>query len=178
LRIHKAGNHLLAIINDILDLSKIEAGRMEVYAERMDVAMLLKDVANTARPLIEQNNNTIEVHVPDDLAVMHSDPTKIRQILLNLLGNAGKFTEHGHITLRATREVNTASDWMCISVTDTGIGIPPEVQGRLFQAFSRADGSTTRKYGGTGLGLAISQRLATMMGGRRPPHGRPPLQPS
>ncbi len=165
LRIHKAGNHLLAIINDILDLSKIEAGRMEVYAERMDVAMLLRDVANTARPLIEQNSNTIEVHVPDDLAVMHSDPTKIRQILLNLLGNAGKFTEHGHITLRATREVNTTSDWMCISVTDTGIGISAEQIDRLFAEFTQADPSTTRKYGGTGLGLALSRRLSRMLGG-------------
>jgi signal transduction histidine kinase/ActR/RegA family two-component response regulator len=165
LRIHKAGNHLLAIINDILDLSKIEAGRMEVYAERMDVAMLLRDVASTARPLIEQNNNTLEVHVPDDLAVMHSDPTKIRQILLNLLSNAGKFTEHGHVTLRATREVTTAADWMCISVTDTGIGISAEQIDRLFAEFSQADPSTTRKYGGTGLGLALSRRLSRMLGG-------------
>jgi CheY-like chemotaxis protein len=138
---------------------------MEIYAERMDVAMLLRDVANTARPLIEQNSNTIEVHVPDDLAVVHSDPTKIRQILLNLLGNAGKFTQHGHITLRATREVDTASDWMCISVTDTGIGISAEQIARLFAEFTQADPSTTRKYGGTGLGLALSRRLSRMLGG-------------
>jgi signal transduction histidine kinase/ActR/RegA family two-component response regulator len=165
LRIQKAGNHLLTIISDILDLSKIEAGKMEVYAERLDIGMLLREVVNTARPLMEQNSNTIEVHVPNDLGVMHSDLTKIRQILLNLLSNAGKFTEHGHITLRATREVTTATDWICISVTDTGIGISAEQVDRLFAEFTQADPSTTRKYGGTGLGLALSRRLCRMLGG-------------
>jgi signal transduction histidine kinase/ActR/RegA family two-component response regulator len=165
LRIHKAGNHLLAIINDILDLSKIEAGKMEVYAERLDVAALLRDVVTTARPLIEQNSNTIEVDVPDDLGGMHSDPTKIRQILLNLLSNAGKFTEHGRITLCAARERGAAGDWMCVSVADTGIGISAEQLDRLFAEFTQADASTTRKYGGTGLGLALSRRLCRMLGG-------------
>jgi CheY-like chemotaxis protein/anti-sigma regulatory factor (Ser/Thr protein kinase) len=127
--------------------------------------MLLRDVINTASPLIEKNNNTIEVHVPNDLGVMHSDVTKIRQILLNLLSNAGKFTEHGHITLRATREATSATDWICISVTDTGIGISAEQIERLFAEFTQADPSTTRKYGGTGLGLALSRRLCRMLGG-------------
>lgn len=165
LRIHKAGNHLLAIINDILDLSKIEAGKMEIYVEWVDIAVMLREVASTARPLIEQNNNTIEAQVPNDLGVIHTDSTKIRQILLNLLSNAGKFTEHGHITLRATRESDAATDWMCISVIDTGIGITGEQLDRLFAEFTQADPSTTRRYGGTGLGLALSRRLCRMLGG-------------
>jgi signal transduction histidine kinase/ActR/RegA family two-component response regulator len=165
LRIQKAGNHLLTIISDILDLSKIEAGKMELYAERLDIGLLLRDVVNSASPLIEKNHNTIEIHVPNDIGVMHSDITKIRQILLNLLSNAGKFTEHGHITVRATREADTTTDWICISVTDTGIGISAEQIERLFAEFTQADPSTTRKYGGTGLGLALSRRLCRMLGG-------------
>jgi signal transduction histidine kinase/ActR/RegA family two-component response regulator len=165
LRIHKAGNHLLAVINDILDLSKIEADKMAIYPEWLDVGVLLKDVVNTARPLIEQNRNMIEVDVADDLGVMHSDSTKMRQILLNLLSNAGKFTDQGHITLRATRQNSTNGDWIYISVTDTGIGITAEQIDRLFAEFTQADPSTTRKYGGTGLGLALSRRLSQLLGG-------------
>jgi signal transduction histidine kinase/ActR/RegA family two-component response regulator len=165
LRIHKAGNHLLAIINDILDLSKIEANKMAIYTERFDVATLLKDVVTTARPLIEQNQNTIEVELSDDLGTMHSDSTKVRQILLNLLSNAGKFTDQGHITVQATRAGSISDEWMCISVTDTGIGISAEQIERLFAEFTQADPSTTRKYGGTGLGLALSRRLCRLLGG-------------
>lgn len=164
-RIQKAGNHLLAIINDILDFSKIEADKMEIYMESLDVAMLVRDVVNTASPLIERNSNTIQVDLPDNLGVIHSDFTKMRQILLNVLSNAGKFTEHGHITLRATRESDSASDWMSISVTDTGIGISQNQLSRLFAEFAQADPSTTRKYGGTGLGLALSRRFCMMLGG-------------
>jgi signal transduction histidine kinase/FixJ family two-component response regulator len=164
-RIQKAGNHLLAIINDILDFSKIEADKMGIYIESLDVAMLVRDVVNTASPLIERNGNTIQVDLSDDLGVIHSDSTKMRQILLNLLSNAGKFTEHGHITLRATRESSSATDWMSISVTDTGIGISPNQLNRLFAEFAQADPSTTRKYGGTGLGLALSRRFCMMLGG-------------
>jgi signal transduction histidine kinase/ActR/RegA family two-component response regulator len=164
-RIHKAGNHLLAIINDILDLSKIEADKMAIYVERLDVANLLKDVVTTARPLIQQNHNSIEIDLSDDLGVMNSDSTKLRQILLNLLSNAGKFTDHGHITVRATRESSAGDEWMCISVTDTGIGISAEQIERLFAEFTQADPSTTRKYGGTGLGLALSRRLCWLLGG-------------
>jgi signal transduction histidine kinase/CheY-like chemotaxis protein len=165
LRIHKAGNHLLAVINDILDLSKIEADKMAIYTEHLDIAALLKDVIVTAHPLIEQNGNTIKADLPADLGVMYSDSTKIRQILLNLLSNAGKFTEQGHITLRATREGSTAGDWICINVTDTGIGISAEQIDRLFTEFTQADPSATRKYGGTGLGLALSRRLSRLLGG-------------
>jgi signal transduction histidine kinase/CheY-like chemotaxis protein len=163
-RIQKAGNHLLAIINDILDLSKIEADKMAIYAERLDIATLLRDVVTTAQPLIEKNSNTIEIDVADDLGSMHSDSTKLRQILLNLLSNAGKFTDHGHIILRAKRESNT-TDWVSISVMDTGIGISAEQLDRLFAEFTQADPSTTRKYGGTGLGLALSRRLSRLLGG-------------
>src|SRR5262249_55421272 len=126
---------------------------------------LLREVVNTARPLIERNNNSIEVHIHDDLSMIHSDSTKIRQILLNLLSNAGKFTEYGHIILRATREVSIATEWICISVSDTGIGISAEQLSRLFVEFTQADPSTTRKYGGTGLGLALSRHLCRMLGG-------------
>jgi signal transduction histidine kinase/ActR/RegA family two-component response regulator len=164
-RIQKAGNHLLAIINDILDLSKIESDKMGIYTESLDVGMLVRDVVNTASPLIERNSNTIQVDLSDDLGIVHSDSTKLRQILLNLLSNAGKFTEHGHITLRAVRETINATNWLSISVTDTGIGISPNQLGRLFAEFTQADASTTRKYGGTGLGLALSRRLCMLLGG-------------
>jgi signal transduction histidine kinase/ActR/RegA family two-component response regulator len=164
-RIQKAGNHLLAIINDILDLSKIEADKMAVYPERLDIAMLLRDAVNTASPQIERNNNAIQVDLPTDLGIMFSDSTKIRQILLNLLSNAGKFTEHGRITLRARRESVSAVDWIAITVTDTGIGISPQQLNRLFGEFTQADPSTTRKYGGSGLGLALSRRLCLLLGG-------------
>jgi signal transduction histidine kinase/ActR/RegA family two-component response regulator len=164
-RIQKAGNHLLAIINDILDLSKIEADKMAIYVEPLDVAMLLRDVVNTARPLIERNSNTIQLDLSNDLGVIHSDSTKMRQILLNLLSNAGKFTEHGHITLRAMREGSSATDSISISVMDTGIGMSPKQLNRLFVEFTQADPSTTRKYGGTGLGLALSRRLSLLLGG-------------
>jgi signal transduction histidine kinase/CheY-like chemotaxis protein len=164
-RIQKAGNHLLAIINDILDLSKIEADKMAIYLERLDPAALLRDVVNTATPLIEQKSNTIQVDLAADLGVLYSDSTKLRQILLNLLSNAGKFTEHGEITLRAWREASIAGDWISISVTDTGIGMSPAQLGRLFTEFTQADPSTTRKYGGTGLGLALSRRLCMLLGG-------------
>jgi signal transduction histidine kinase/ActR/RegA family two-component response regulator len=164
-RIQQAGNHLLAIINDILDFSKIEADKMGIYTESLDVAMLVRDVVNTATPLIERNRNTIQVDLSDDLGAIHSDSTKLRQILLNLLSNAGKFTEHGHITLRAMRETSSATDWISISVTDTGIGISPNQISRLFAEFAQADASTTRKYGGTGLGLALSRRLCMILGG-------------
>jgi PAS domain S-box-containing protein len=160
-KIQMAGRHLLVIVNEILDLSKVEAGKMELVMETFDIPSLLHDVVITAQPLIERNENTLEVHHSDDLGAMYADRAKVRQILSNLLGNAAKFTEEGHITLTAREQ----DGWVCFSVADTGIGIPPAQIPQLFQPFMQADASVTREYGGTGLGLAISQRFCQLMGG-------------
>jgi PAS domain S-box-containing protein len=164
-KIHASGRHLLALINDILDLSKVEAGKMELYLETFDVADLLRDVVSAVQPLVEKNANTLEVHRADDLGTMHADLTKVRQSLLNLLSNAAKFTEGGTITLDVAREPVDGIDWLTFRVSDTGIGMTPEQMGKLFQAFSQADASTRRKFGGTGLGLVITRRFCQMMGG-------------
>ena len=163
--IHIAGKHLLSLINDVLDLSKIEAGKMEVFSEAFDVPTLIRDVVATIRPLIDKNANKLEVHCADDLGAIHADLTKVRQALFNLLSNASKFTEHGIITLEAAREMVNGQPWISFRVHDTGIGMTPEQLSKLFQAFSQADASTTRQYGGTGLGLAISRKFCQMMGG-------------
>jgi PAS domain S-box-containing protein len=162
-KIEMAGKQLLDIIHNVLDLSKIEADKMELALETFDVSELIRDVVITARPLIERNANTLEVHCTDDLGTMHTDRTKVRQVLLNLLSNAAKFTEEGTIMLTATRE---NQEWLRFSVADTGIGMVPETVQNLFQPFTQAETSTTRKYGGAGLGLAISQRFCEMMGGQ------------
>ena len=164
-RVLRAGRHLLALINDILDLSKIEAGKMDLYVESFGVAPLIEDVANTARTLAAKNGNRVAASIPADIGAMRSDQTRIRQALLNLASNATKFTEGGTITIGAKRTTVEGREWITISVTDSGIGMTPEQVGRLFQEFAQADASTTRKYGGTGLGLAISQRFCRMMGG-------------
>lgn len=166
LKIKSAGKHLLGLINDILDLSKIEAGRMDMYLESFDLAGMVSDVIATVKPLVEKNTNALEVICPDDIGVMHADLTKVRQSLFNLLSNASKFCSNGVITLTVTREADV-DDVPSISftVTDTGIGMSEEQLGRLFQAFTQADASTTRKYGGTGLGLAITRHFCQMMGG-------------
>jgi signal transduction histidine kinase/DNA-binding response OmpR family regulator len=164
-RIHAAGEHLLALINDVLDLSKIEAGRMELYLETFEVPRLIEDVVSTVQPLVEKNANTLEVNCADDLGSMHADLTKVRQSLFNLLSNAAKFTEGGTITLDAVRETVDGVDWVTFSVSDTGIGMTPEQVGKLFEAFSQAHVATTRRYGGTGLGLVITRRFCQMMGG-------------
>jgi signal transduction histidine kinase/CheY-like chemotaxis protein len=164
-KIHGAGKHLLALINDILDLSKIEAGKMELFLETFEVAALVDEVRSTIHPLIEKNGNVLEVDCPPDVGGMHADVTRVRQILLNLLSNASKFTEGGTVRLEARREEMPAGDSLVFRVSDTGIGMTPEQIGKLFQAFSQADASTSRKYGGTGLGLVISRRFAQMMGG-------------
>ena len=164
-KIHAAGKHLLSLINDVLDLSKIEAGRMELYLETFEVSGLIQDVVSTVQPLVEKNANILEVHRADDLGTMHADLTKVRQGLFNLLSNASKFTEGGTITLDVVRETVDGADWVTFSVSDTGIGMRPEQMGKLFQAFSQADASTTRRYGGTGLGLVITRRFCQMMGG-------------
>ncbi len=164
-KINAAGKHLLALINDILDLSKIEAGRMELYLETFEIAPMVRDVVSTIGPLVEKNTNALQVRCPDDIGSMKADLTKVRQGLFNLLSNACKFTERGVISLDATRETADSGEWIVFRVGDTGIGMTPEQMGKLFQEFTQADASTTRKYGGTGLGLALSRRFCRMMGG-------------
>lgn len=189
-KIHAAGKHLLGLINDILDLSKIEAGRMELYLETFDISAMAEDVVTTLQPLVDKNNNTLKIQFDNELGSMHADLTKVRQSLFNLLSNACKFTQQGTITLTVSRgrdgdgenfstriqdgeSIATSSsplpaispDWITFQVTDTGIGMTPEQMSRLFEAFTQADASTTRQYGGTGLGLAITKKLCQMMGG-------------
>jgi signal transduction histidine kinase/CheY-like chemotaxis protein len=164
-RVLRAGRHLLALINDILDLSKIEAGKMDLHIESFTVAPLVEDVATTVRSLVEKNGNQLTVDCPPGLGTMRADATRVRQALLNLASNAGKFTEQGAIRITATRGPEAGADWIRIDVADTGIGMTPEQVAKLFQDFTQADTSTTRKYGGTGLGLAISRRFCRMMGG-------------
>ncbi|MBI3734114.1 MAG: response regulator [Chloroflexi bacterium] len=163
-KINTAGKHLLGLINDILDLSKIEAGKMSLYLETFEAAQMVSDVASTVQPLIAKNANTLRVECPADLGTMYADLTKVRQSLFNLLSNAAKFTERGTITLTASRAAD-ALDWLVFRVSDTGIGITPEHLDNIFQAFTQADSSTSRKFGGTGLGLAITQHFCRMMGG-------------
>ncbi len=158
-----AGRHLLSLINDILDFSKIEAGKMSLYLEPFDVAALVREVAETVEPLVRQNGNRLIVRTDPALSAIVADQSKVRQILLNLLSNAAKFTEGGQVTLEA---VALDGEQVCFAVHDTGIGISPEQLERLFQPFTQADASTTRRYGGTGLGLAICKQLTEMMGGR------------
>ncbi len=164
-RVLRAGRHLLELINDILDLSKIEAGKMDLHPENFPVAPLAADVAKTIEMLAGKNGNTIVLDCPADIGAMRADPMRMRQILLNLMSNANKFTEKGSVSLTVRREAREGRDWIAIAVKDSGIGMTPEQLSRLFNDFVQADASTTRKYGGTGLGLAISRRLCQMMGG-------------
>jgi signal transduction histidine kinase/CheY-like chemotaxis protein len=164
-KINAAGKHLLTLLNDILDLSKIEAGKMDLYLETFDLATMLRDVETTIQLLVEKNGNTLVVHWSDQLGDMRADLTKVRQNLFNLLSNACKFTQRGTISLDVTREVVDGLDWVTFRVSDTGIGMAPEQMTRLFQPFTQADASTTRQYGGTGLGLAITKHFCQMMGG-------------
>ncbi len=189
-KIRGAGKHLLTLINDILDLSKVEAGKMTLYIEQFDVARMIQDVANTVQPLVSQNANRLEVECPDGIGAIQSDLTKVRQTLFNLLSNAAKFTREGAIRLSVSRAPDAALETRPASadakrstfnvqrstpnqqrssiqfqVSDTGIGMTPNQMTNLFQAFGQADASTTRKFGGTGLGLAISRRFCRLMGG-------------
>ncbi|HZA66667.1 MAG TPA: response regulator [Geminicoccaceae bacterium] len=164
-RIHRAGNHLLHLINEILDLSKIEAGRLELHVEDVDIRALVDEAAATATPLAEKNRNRLQVACPDDVGVMASDLTRLRQVILNLLANACKFTTDGEVALEVARERQEPGDVIRFTVRDTGIGMTSEQMSKLFQEFSQADTSTTRRFGGTGLGLAISRRLCQAMGG-------------
>ena len=164
-RVLRAGRNLLALINDILDLSKIEAGKMEMHLESFPVAPLIEDVVKTIQPLAAKSGNELTVSCPSGVGAMHADQTRVRQALLNLASNANKFTERGKVTVNVRRTSEGGRDWITTAVADTGIGMTPEQVGRLFQEFMQADASTTRKYGGTGLGLAISRRFCQMMGG-------------
>jgi len=161
-RISRAGKHLLNLINDILDLSKIEAGKMELHIESFDLGAVINESVDLAAPLAAQNRNRIEVRRPDTMPSMVSDVTRVRQIIFNLLSNACKFTEDGLVGIDVRMD---GAEWVEFAVSDTGIGMSPEQVDRLFADFMQADASTTRKYGGTGLGLAISQRFCRMMGG-------------
>jgi len=164
-RVLRAAHHLLELINDILDLSKIEAGRMDMHVEAFAIAPLVDDVISTISPVATKNGNEIIVRCPPDIGEMQADQTRIRQALLNLVSNANKFTEHGSVTVDVARVTGKGSEEITMAVRDTGIGMSSEQIGRLFQEFVQADPSTTRKYGGTGLGLAISRRFCQMMGG-------------
>ncbi len=187
--INNAGKHLLALINDLLDLAKIEAGKMALDLETFEIATLINKIVITLKPLMENNGNVLEVHYDDRLGTMYADQTKVQQVLFNLLSNAAKFTQQGKVKLTVTRKdkVGTMDDsaavamlgasdknpsfilprssFIIFKVSDTGIGMTDEQQQRLFQPFTQADASTTRKYGGTGLGLAISRHFCQMMGG-------------
>ena len=164
-RISRAGKHLLNLINEILDLSKIEAGKIEMNIEEFDLSAMINDLTTTVSPLAEKNGNELVVTCEDNLGAISADQTRMRQIILNLLSNACKFTENGRVSLEAISAGPKPDDWVTVSVSDTGIGLSPEQIERLFEEFSQADSSTTRRFGGTGLGLAISRRLARMMGG-------------
>lgn len=180
-QINAAGKHLLSLINDILDLSKIEAGRMEVYLETFDLKELIESIVATIKPLMIRNNNILDVHYDPAIKLIYSDSTKVRQVLLNLLSNAVKFTQNGAITLTISHQTQSSSSepleavsiksntfhlgWIDFCVEDTGIGIPEDRQKYVFEAFIQGDTSTSRQYGGTGLGLAISRHFCKMMGG-------------
>jgi GAF domain-containing protein len=163
-RVNRAGTHLLGLINQVLDLSKIEAGKLELNPQTVQLAPLIEEVIGTARQLADQNKNSLTAEVPDDLGSLTVDPMRLRQVLFNLLSNACKFTKEGEVKLRA-RRVRNGRDWIEVSVSDTGIGMTPEQQAKLFEEFSQADKTTAQRFGGTGLGLAITRKLARMMGG-------------
>jgi CheY-like chemotaxis protein len=161
-KIHAAGKHLLALINDVLDLSKIEAGKMDLYLESFEIPTMIEDVATTVSSVVQKKNNRLNLDIDPSLERMRADLTKLRQSLFNLISNAAKFTENDEITLSARK---LDQDWVQFAVADRGIGIPPEKLETIFEEFSQADESTTRDFGGTGLGLAITKRFCQMMGG-------------
>ena len=164
-KIQSAGKHLLALINDVLDLSKIEAGKMEIFPETFSLRQIVDEVATTVKPMLARNSNTLRLTCPEDIGTMHSDMVKVRQILLNLLSNACKFTERGTIALEVSRENKAADSTILFCVTDSGIGMTEIQMAKLFEAFTQAEASTTRTYGGTGLGLAITRKFCQMLNG-------------
>jgi signal transduction histidine kinase len=163
-RVNAAGTHLLSLINEVLDLSKIEAGKLELNPERINLARLIDEVVGTAGQLAEKNQNRLIVEAQENVGALKADAMRLKQILLNLLSNACKFTKVGEVALRV-RKVADGRDWVELAVADTGIGLTAEQQAKLFQDFTQADSLTARRYGGTGLGLALSRKLARMMGG-------------
>jgi len=163
-RVHRAGTHLLGLINQVLDLSKIEAGKLELNPQTVETAPPIEEVVGTARQLAEQNKNRLLVEVQENLGALTVDPMRLRQILLNLLSNACKFTKEGAVTLRA-RKVANGGHWIEFAVADTGIGMTADQQAKLFAEFTQADATTAQRFGGTGLGLAITRKLARLMGG-------------
>jgi two-component system, NtrC family, sensor kinase len=163
-RVHRAGTHLLGLINQVLDLSKIEAGKLELNPQTVQLSPLIDEVVGTARQLADQNKNRLTAEAPDDLGSLTVDPMRLRQILFNLLSNACKFTKGGEVALRA-RKVADGRDWIELAVADNGIGMTPEQKAKLFEEFTQADATTAQRFGGTGLGLAIARKLARMMGG-------------
>ncbi|HET6598373.1 MAG TPA: ATP-binding protein, partial [Burkholderiaceae bacterium] len=164
-RIHSSGKHLLGLINDVLDLSKIEAGKTELHIDVFDVDQLIDQVTSTMRPLLNNSGNQFKLRLQRPLGVMTSDATRLSQVLLNLLSNATKFTHEGEVVLEVRRESGERGGWLRFDVLDSGIGMTPEQRSKLFQPFVQADSDTTRLYGGTGLGLVISRHLCRMMGG-------------
>jgi signal transduction histidine kinase/CheY-like chemotaxis protein len=164
-RVMRAGRHLLTLINDILDLSKIEAGKLELNIESVPIAPMIEEVAGTGRPLAEKNGNKLVVECPTNIGALQADPVRLRQTLLNLLSNACKFTKQGEVRLSVSRIKDGSTPWFEFSVADSGIGMSPEQMTKLFQEFSQAEATTSRQFGGTGLGLAITRRLCRMMGG-------------
>ena len=164
-RINAAGRHLLALVTDVLDLSRIESNTIELTAETFDLERLIEEVVATVRPMVDQNGNKLVVRRGERLGSVCTDATKLRQAVINLLSNAAKFTENGVVTLTAERHEKAAGDWIEISVQDTGIGIAKGDLPKLFQDFGQATAGTSNKYGGTGLGLALSQKLCALMGG-------------
>jgi PAS domain S-box-containing protein len=172
-KIHSSGNHLLALINDILDLSKVEAGQMDLYLESFDIKLMLEESLGSLEPLVKKNGNTLVAELPNDLGTLWADVTKVRQSLFNLVSNAAKFTHEGNITIAAHRQRADDGDTIRIDVTDTGIGIPANKLERVFEEFGQADETTTKEYGGTGLGLPISRRFCQMMGGDISVRGEP-----
>jgi signal transduction histidine kinase/DNA-binding NarL/FixJ family response regulator len=165
-KIQFAGKHLLSLINDVLDLSKIEAGKMPLHLETFDIRLMVDEIITTLQPAIEKNKNKLRVRMADEISTMRADVTKVRQILFNLLSNACKFTDHGTIGLDVDRKLEDGQDWIRFQVTDTGIGIAAKQRENLFKEFAQADTSIARKYGGTGLGLAISYKFVQLMKGR------------
>ena len=164
-KIQAAGKHLLGLINDILDLSKIEAGRMDVYIEHVFLTRLVDEVKTIVEPMVKKNNNRLVIECPSDVGSLHTDLTKLKQSIINLLSNAAKFTKEGTVTLRLSREERDGGSWVKFAVIDSGIGMTEQQMGRLFQAFTQADSSTTRHFGGTGLGLTITKHFCAMLGG-------------